>query len=65
MIITASIQEFQRRWKLEADAIREISFHGLDLRRVGNLRMICTILQHKIFSNHAMTNAKRNDMSYS
>ncbi len=69
-IIETALKSFSVRWKPQADAIREISFHGLNLKSFqpiiyGRLKTILIILLHKVFSRDPLTNAKRNDMSYS
>ncbi len=62
-------EAFTNIWKPEADAIRTISFHSLDLRKFhppwfGKLRTFGLVILHKLFYRDAMTNAKREDISY-
>jgi len=69
-IISDAIKNFTVKWKPEADAIRTISFRGLDLRSFhpplyGKLKTVWSVVLHKVFHRDPMTNAKRQDMSYS
>jgi kynurenine 3-monooxygenase len=65
-----AITNFAEKWKPEADAIRTISFHGLNLQRFhpplyGKVKTFSGVLLDKLFHRDPMTNAKRNDMLYS
>ena len=69
-VISEAIKNFTLKWKPEADAIRTISFRGLNLRSFhpplyGKLKTVWSVLLHKAFNRDPMTNAKRQDMSYS
>ncbi|MBP7282526.1 MAG: FAD-dependent monooxygenase [Leptospiraceae bacterium] len=69
-VISEAIKNFTVKWKPEADAIRTISFRGLNLRSFhpplyGKLKTLWSVLLHKAFHRDPMTNAKRQDMSYS
>jgi len=67
--IKEALQKFSTMWKPEAEAIRLISFHGLDLREYNHsiyskFKIIKMNILHKLFYCNAMFNAKREDMSY-
>ncbi len=69
-VILEAIQNFTTKWKPEASAISDISFHGLNLKAFqpawyGKIKIVWIVLLHKVFNRDAMTNAKREDMSYS
>lgn len=68
--VSAAAEKFTKKWKPEADAISRISFHGLDLRRFrpawfGKIKTAGLVILHKLFGRDPMTNAKREDMTYS
>ncbi len=68
--VSAAAELFTRKWRPEADAISRISFHELDLRRFrpawfGKVKTVGLVILHKLFGRDPMTNAKREDMSYS
>lgn len=69
-LLSKAITNFAEQWKPEADAIRTISLHGLNLKRFhppvyGKLKTVWSVLLHKVFHRDPMTNAKRSDMPYS
>ena len=69
-IVSIAIKNFTMKWKPEAEAIRTISFRGLNLKSFhpplyGKLKTFWIVVLHKIFHRDPMTNAKRQDMSYS
>ena len=67
--IKEALQKFSTIWGPEAEAIRLISFHGLDLREFNHsifskFKIIKMGILHKLFYRNAIFNAKREDMSY-
>lgn len=69
-LLSKAINTFAEKWEPEADAIRTISFHGLNLKRFhppayGKVKTFWSVFLHKVFHRDPMTNAKRHDMLYS
>jgi kynurenine 3-monooxygenase len=69
LIFTHAISKFTSIWKPEAEAIRTISFKGLNLKSFhppiyGKIKTLWSVLLHKMFHRDPMTNAKREDMTY-
>lgn len=69
-VLKKAVENFAQQWKPEADAIRTISFHGLNLQKFhpplyGKVKTFWSAFLHKVFHRDPMTNAKRQDMRYS
>ena len=67
--IKEALQKFSAIWRPEAEAIRLIAFHGLDLREFSHsiyskFKIIKMVVLHKLFYRNAIFNVKREDMSY-
>ncbi|KAF0686178.1 hypothetical protein As57867_021961, partial [Aphanomyces stellatus] len=65
--IPDALAAFTIKWKPEADAIRTISFEGLNLAeraKESKLKSSMQVFMHKFVGHLAMFNAKREDMSY-
>jgi len=67
--IKEALQKFSAIWRPEAEAIRLIAFHGLDLREFNHsiyskFKIIKMVVLHKLFYRNAIFNVKREDMSY-
>jgi 2-polyprenyl-6-methoxyphenol hydroxylase-like FAD-dependent oxidoreductase len=70
LVISEAVKNFSLQWKPEADAIRNISFRGLNLKSFeppfyGKIKTLWSVILHKLFTRDPMTNAKREDMTYS
>ena len=67
--IKEALEKFSAIWRPEAEAIRLIAFHGLDLREFNHsiyskFKIIKMVVLHKLFYRNAIFIAKREDMSY-
>ena len=67
--IKEALQKFSAIWRPEAEAIRLIAFHGLDLREFNHsifskFKIIKMGILQKLFNHNAIVSAKREDISY-